>query len=229
MRFDGFSVLHGAARSCGAARRGGAPGSAAPARPLPPPPDVAAPPKDATTLPSGLAFKVLQPGTGTAKPAATDMVTVHYTGWTTDGKMFDSSRHPERPEHVPARPRHQGLGRRRAADDRRREAPPLDPRDAGLQGPGRPAGRHAGVRHRAASRWCASPTVPPPDVAAAPADAKRTASGLAYKVLKAGTGTAHPRRESRVTVHYTGLADHRQDVRQLGDARDRRPPSGWAT
>ena len=59
--------------------------------PLPAPPDVAAPPKDATTLPSGLAFKVLQPGTGSTKPAASDLVTVHYTGWTTDGKMFDSS------------------------------------------------------------------------------------------------------------------------------------------
>jgi peptidylprolyl isomerase len=59
--------------------------------PVPPPPDVGAPPKDATKLPSGLAFKVLQPGEGAARPGATDMVTVHYTGWTTDGKMFDSS------------------------------------------------------------------------------------------------------------------------------------------
>ncbi len=39
----------------------------------------------------GLASKVLQPGTGTDHPAATSRVTVHYTGWTTDGKMFDSS------------------------------------------------------------------------------------------------------------------------------------------
>ena len=65
--------------------------------PIPPPPDVAAPPKDAVTTPSGLASKVLTPGTGTAKPGATDMVTVHYTGWTTDGKMFDSSVMRERP------------------------------------------------------------------------------------------------------------------------------------
>ena len=58
---------------------------------IPAPPDVSAAPKDAMTLPSGLASRVLKPGTGTAKPGATDMVTVHYTGWTTDGKMFDSS------------------------------------------------------------------------------------------------------------------------------------------
>ena len=33
----------------------------------------------------------LHPGTGTRHPKATNRVTVHYTGWTTDGKMFDSS------------------------------------------------------------------------------------------------------------------------------------------
>ena len=58
---------------------------------LPPPPDVAAVPADAEKSASGLAWKVLKPGTGTDKPTATDTVQVHYTGWTTDGKMFDSS------------------------------------------------------------------------------------------------------------------------------------------
>ena len=55
------------------------------------PEDVAAPPADATTTASGLAYKVLSKGTGTEKPLETSKVTVHYTGWTTDGKMFDSS------------------------------------------------------------------------------------------------------------------------------------------
>jgi FKBP-type peptidyl-prolyl cis-trans isomerase len=58
----------------------------------PAPADVAAPPKDAAKTASGLASKVIKPGTGKAHPAATDVVTVHYTGWTTDGKQFDSSR-----------------------------------------------------------------------------------------------------------------------------------------
>jgi peptidylprolyl isomerase len=52
--------------------------------------------------------------------------------------------------------------------------------------------------------FMANPTAAPADVAAAPADAQKTKSGLAYKVLKAGTGTDHPKRSSRVTVHYTG-------------------------
>ena len=55
------------------------------------PPDVAAPPPDAEKRPSGLASKVLTRGTGTRHPRPNSRVTVHYTGWTTDGQMFDSS------------------------------------------------------------------------------------------------------------------------------------------
>ncbi|MCP4915591.1 MAG: FKBP-type peptidylprolyl isomerase [Proteobacteria bacterium] len=55
------------------------------------PADVAAPPADAKKTPSGLAYKVLTAGSGESHPAATDSVSVHYTGWTTDGEMFDSS------------------------------------------------------------------------------------------------------------------------------------------
>lgn len=60
----------------------------------PPPPvpeDVKAAPANATKTASGLAYRVLKKGTGTQSPKATDGVTVNYTGWTTDGKMFDSS------------------------------------------------------------------------------------------------------------------------------------------
>lgn len=55
------------------------------------PTDVAAAPADAETTDSGLASKVLEKGKGGTKPKSTDMVTVHYSGWTTDGKLFDSS------------------------------------------------------------------------------------------------------------------------------------------
>ena len=59
--------------------------------PIPAPPDVAAPAPDATVTASGLATKVLQPGVGTQHPRGNSRVRVHYTGWTTDGQMFDSS------------------------------------------------------------------------------------------------------------------------------------------
>jgi peptidylprolyl isomerase len=58
---------------------------------LPAPADVKAPPAGAKKTQSGLAYNVIKKGTGTKHPTATDSVTVHYTGWTTDGKMFDSS------------------------------------------------------------------------------------------------------------------------------------------
>src|SRR5262249_12907773 len=57
----------------------------------PAPPDVAEAPQDAKKTPSGLASKVLTKGTGTKHPTADDSVTVNYTGWTKDGKMFDTS------------------------------------------------------------------------------------------------------------------------------------------
>jgi peptidylprolyl isomerase len=60
---------------------------------LPAPPDVAAPPANATTTASGLAYVLLSHGgdPSARKPGPTSTVKVHYTGWTTDGKMFDSS------------------------------------------------------------------------------------------------------------------------------------------
>jgi FKBP-type peptidyl-prolyl cis-trans isomerase len=58
---------------------------------IPAPPDVAAPPAGSLKTTSGLSTLVLQPGTGKRHPRPTDRVTVHYSGWTTDGKMFDSS------------------------------------------------------------------------------------------------------------------------------------------
>jgi peptidylprolyl isomerase len=60
-------------------------------RPLATPADVAEPPADAEVSKSGVAWKVLTPGSGDTHPKRTSWVTVHYTGWTTDGKMFDSS------------------------------------------------------------------------------------------------------------------------------------------
>ena len=44
----------------------------------------------------------------------------------------------------------------------------------------------------------------PEDVAAPPADAERTPSGLASKVVQAGTGSQYPSATSQVTVHYSG-------------------------
>ncbi len=57
----------------------------------PAPPDVAAPPKDAKQTAKGVFYKILTAKKGAAHPTATDTVKVHYTGWKTNGKQFDSS------------------------------------------------------------------------------------------------------------------------------------------
>ncbi len=47
-------------------------------------------PKEFTTTPSGLKYRILRKGAG-GKPKATNTVEVHYHGWLDGGKVFDSS------------------------------------------------------------------------------------------------------------------------------------------
>lgn len=65
------------------------------------PADVAAPPEDAEKTASGLSSRVLVPGTGTVRPGRASTVQVHYSGWTTDGKAFDSTAARGRPAAFP--------------------------------------------------------------------------------------------------------------------------------
>jgi len=58
---------------------------------IPAPDNVSAPPEDAETTPSGIAYRVLEDADTEVHPKASDRITVHYTGWTIDGQMFDSS------------------------------------------------------------------------------------------------------------------------------------------
>lgn len=48
-------------------------------------------PADAQVTASGISSVVLQKGDGGVKPTEASTVQVHYTGWTLDGKKFDSS------------------------------------------------------------------------------------------------------------------------------------------
>lgn len=176
-----------------------APGPVGPSVPA----DVSAPPPDAEKTASGLISRVITPGASAEQPMPTDYVTVHYTGWTADGETVDSSWS--------------------------RGAPPMFPLDRSLVGwrecvqlmtvgetrrcwvpqglaydgtAGRPTGTIVFDVELIDTRR--APTIPPPDVAAPPADAMLTASGLSYKILKPGTGVRRPVPSDRVIVHYTG-------------------------
>jgi peptidylprolyl isomerase len=173
--------------------------SQAPAAPA----DVAAAPADAQKTASGLASKVLQKGTGDQRPSTQEMVVVHYTGWTTDGKSFDSSVARGKPNTFPVggliKGFTEGLQLMTVGEKRRLWIP----QELAYRGqPGRPAGML--VFDVELLEILPDPYVAPPDVAGPPSDAKRTPSGLAYKVLRPGKGSGNPRRDSRVTVHYTG-------------------------
>lgn len=175
---------------------------------LPAPPDVAAPPADAQKTASGLAFKVLTPGTDKAHPGPDDKVKVHYTGWTTDGKMFDSS-------VLRGEPASFGVGgvikgwtealQLMSKGEKRRLWIPgsLAYGDRPTR-PGAPAGMLVFDVELLDFSPAPQPPPVPKDVKAAPKTAKKTASGLAYQVQQKGTGTEHPKPTSRVTVHYTG-------------------------
>jgi FKBP-type peptidyl-prolyl cis-trans isomerase len=179
-----------------------------PERPqLPAPSDVAAPPATAERTPSGLASVVLAPGTGKEKPTLGDQVKVHYSGWTADGKMFDSSI----PRNEPAefgvtqviKGWTEGL-QLMVVGEKRRFWIPANLAYGESPRPGAPSGQLTfDVELLDIVKPPAPPEVPK-DVAAAPASAKKTASGLRYAVLKAGTGKDHPTPANRVKVHYSG-------------------------
>ena len=166
---------------------------------IPAPPDVAAPPKDAKKTSSGLATKVLQPGTGKEHPNPDEMVSVNYTGWTTDGKMFDSSLKNGRPATFPLNRViagwTEGVQLMVVGEKRRFWVPEA----LAYRGQRDPKGMLVFD-----VELLGMPTRAPADVKAPPADAKRTASGLAYKVLQPGTGKTHPKDTDMVMVHYTG-------------------------
>ena len=66
----------------------------APATPPPPdelPASEVAVPADGEKSASGLVSKLIRKGSSNEKAEATDVVTVHYTGWSSEGRLFDSS------------------------------------------------------------------------------------------------------------------------------------------
>ena len=77
------------------------PPRAAAADPLAAPPDVGAPPRDAQRTAKGVFYKRLVRGTGGKRPKPDSTVLVHYAGWTTDGKLFDSTYQRNQPSRFP--------------------------------------------------------------------------------------------------------------------------------
>ncbi len=201
-----ITACKGGSAGSDAGREGG-PSASASARGLPAPPDVAAPPADAVKTADGLATKVLTPGTGSDHPGPNDTVKVNYTGWTTDGKMFDSSVAPLQPGR-PAQPADLALNRvipgwtegvgLMVVGEKRRMWIPQELAYAGK--PGAPQGM---LVFDIELLGITPGPKPPANVAAAALDAQKTADGLASVITQPGTGKQHPGPNDGVKVNYS--------------------------
>lgn len=180
--------------------------------PAPPvPADVAAPPATAKAARSGARILVLSPGTGADKARAFDTATFHYVAWTADGKLLAATKRRGRPVSSPL------YRQPRAIEDalvglsvgqRVRlwiDASKLENLAELVRVPGElPKGLVCfEVELTGLVKGSAPPPVPK-DVKAPPPGAKKTASGVAYRVLRPGKGTQHPAPSDNVRVNYTG-------------------------
>lgn len=172
------------------------------------PADLTKPPKTAQTTPSGLSSLLLESGHGTVHPRLVDTVEVHYTGWTTGGKMFDSSLKRQKTAKFPLERViagwREGVQLMVEGETRRFWIPPDLAYGEKSNRPGVPTGMLVFDVHLYKIFPRPDPPQTPADVSGPPAEALVTKSGLASKVLKRGTGTTHPGPADRVTVHYTG-------------------------
>lgn len=175
---------------------------------LPAPADVAAPPADAAKTTSGLATRVLVPGTGKDHPGPDDKVEVNYSGWTKSGRMFDSS--VVRKESmkfgvaqvIPGWT--EGL-QLMVVGEKRRLWIPAELAYGDHPRGGAPAGALTFDVELLDIKPAAKPPPTPKDVKSPPKTAKKTRSGLAYRVLKKGPGKGpSPGPTTTVSVDYTG-------------------------
>jgi peptidylprolyl isomerase len=168
---------------------------------IPAPEDVAAPPAGAEKTSTGLASKVLKAGTGKKHPAVTDTVKVHYTGWQTNGKMFDSS--VQRGEPITFQLNavipgwSEGVQLMVAGEKRRLWIP----EELAYKGqPGRPQGM---LVFDVELLDILEAPKPPADLAKPPPEAVKEKDGLITRVVEKGKGKDHPTATSTVTVNLT--------------------------
>lgn len=180
------------------------------------PADVAVAPADSTKTESGLASKVLQAGTGDDKPTAADTVTVHYSGWTTDGKMFDSSVDRGEPTSFPLGQViagwTEGMQLMVVGEKRRFWIPEDLAYGPEVPGSGRPGGMLCFDVELLGIKESAKP----------PANAEKTSGGVAYKMIKEGSGET-PGAKDVVTFHFTAATMEGETVQD--SRKEPSPPS----
>ena len=175
------------------------------------PSDVAAPPKGAKRTKSGLASKVLKKGKGRSRPGKFDTVSINYTGWTSDGRRFDRSQAHGQALAAPLNRTIYGFSegvRLMVAGEKRRFWIPAklaygEEGSAEQTAPRQPLGDLVFDVELVSFEKAPELPVAPEDVGQIPADATRSESGLAWRVLENGTGSDQPIDSSVVEMTYT--------------------------
>jgi peptidylprolyl isomerase len=177
--------------------------SASSVSPAPPP----SAPQDAEKTASGISTVVLKTGAGSRHPVPTDVVELSYTAWQDGTRLEDSA--PGQTFTFPLRLASpgwvEGVQRMVEGETRRMWIPAAlaQPRGAAMAVP--PGDLIFDINLIAI---VPSPPLPPtpPDVHAPPADARKTRSGLAFRVLSHGPGSEakKPTGDAFVTIAYTG-------------------------
>jgi FKBP-type peptidyl-prolyl cis-trans isomerase len=175
----------------------------------PAPPDVAKPPANAEATKSGIKFVVVRPGTGKDKAKSYDNVTFNYTAWDAEGRMFDTTE-MMRKKAAKSAPYRQAsafediLTNMIAGERVRFWVDSQKMQQDNKPVPGMPNGQLCYEAEIVQIEPGVAPPTTPPDVAKPPGDAKKTAKGVFYKVLKPGKGGPHPTPTDTVRVHYSG-------------------------
>jgi len=165
----------------------------------PPPADLSSPPAAAEQDQNGLAWQTLTKGVKGGEISESAILKMRYTVWRGDGSVVTHVAAP-RVSMIPLRnmlPGWRQAAKTMAIGETRRAWIPSS------LGGGKIA---EGDRFVIDTELLdvIRPPVAPLELTEAAVDATRTASGLAYKILRAGTGKDHPKKSSRVVVHYTG-------------------------
>lgn len=167
------------------------------------PPDVANAPSTARRTQSGLAYKRLESGKSKERPNAWDRVSIHYTGWSSDGTMVEGSAR-DRPSSFEVATMMPGLAEALpllAIGDKARFWVPEPLAYAGR--PNEPRGTITFDVELVAIERRPEPPRPPATLKSAPASAKKTASGLAYQLISRGASKTKPLPSDRVEMHYS--------------------------
>jgi peptidylprolyl isomerase len=168
------------------------------------PADVASPPPDATTTPSGVAMRVIKPGRGGRHPEVNDCVKLHFTAWKRDGSFLSNTRQWGEPQNQCLATAFPGVAEALATmvvGEQLRVWVPAKLTFAG-DGDDRPPPVDATFDLELYEIVKAPPT--PSSLKSPPAIARRMPSGLAIEIVSKGKGKQHPTEQSEVKLHFSG-------------------------